>query len=112
MAGQSANRPDHRRLAETLRRRVLEGPGDTDATFRQAAAGRAAGGGPPLNPPYDDLARQIGAGAAQTTDEQVAKVVEAAGSQRAAFEFIMAASLGAGLARWDAGLRALEEAAR
>jgi hypothetical protein len=42
---------------------------------------------------------------------QVAKVVEAIGSQRAAFEFIIAAALGAGLARWDAGLRALEGAA-
>jgi hypothetical protein len=109
-SSQSPSRPDHRRLAEALRRRVLEQPGETDVAFRRAAAARAAGGAP-LNPPYDDLARQIGACAAQTTDMQVAKVVEAIGSQRAAFEFIIAAALGAGLARWDAGLRALEGAA-
>jgi hypothetical protein len=105
------SRPDHRRLAEALRRRVLAEPGETDAAFRQAAAARAAGDGAPLSQPYDDLARQIGANAAQTTDAQVAKVVEAIGGQRAAFEFIIAASLGAGLSRWDVGLRALEEAA-
>jgi hypothetical protein len=88
---------------------VLEQPGETDAAFRQAAAAQAAGGSS-LSPPYDDLARQIGANADQTTDEQVQKVVDAIGSQRAAFEFIVAASLGAGLARWEAGLRALYEA--
>jgi hypothetical protein len=71
-------------------------------------AGRAAGG-PPLEAPYDDLARQIGQAAYKVTDEQVASVVEEVGSQRAAFELIVAAALGAGLHRWRRGLNVLEE---
>lgn len=101
--------PDHRALADAVRQRVLEGPGETDATLRQAMAGRAAGG-PPLEAPYDDLARQVGEAASKVTDEQVAKVVEKAGSERAAFELVVASALGAGLHRWRRGLNVLEAA--
>jgi hypothetical protein len=48
----------------------------------------------------------------RVTDEQVTSVVEAIGGQRAAFELIIAAAVGAGLYRWQVGLRALEEATR
>jgi hypothetical protein len=34
----TTSRPDHRALAEALRRRVLDGPGTTDPALRQAAA--------------------------------------------------------------------------
>jgi uncharacterized peroxidase-related enzyme len=102
-------RSDHRALAETVRWRVLEGSGETAAALRCGMAERAAGG-PPLEVPYDDLARQIGQAAYKVTDEQVASVLEAAGSQRAAFELIVASALGAGLHRWGRGLEALEEA--
>jgi hypothetical protein len=102
-------RPDHARLADALRRRVLQQQGETDVALRQAAAARAAGG-PPIDPPYDSLAHQIGVAASRVTDEQVASVVETAGGQDAAFELIIAAAVGAGLYRWQAGLRALEEA--
>jgi hypothetical protein len=70
-----------------------------------------AAGGPPLEEPYDDLARQIGQAAYKVTDEQVASVVERAGSERAAFELVVASTLGAGLHRWRRGLKSLEEAA-
>lgn len=100
---------DNRALADAVRRRVLEGPGETAAALRHAMAERAAGG-PPLEAPYDDLARQIGQGAYKVTDEQVASVVEEAGSQRAAFELIVASTLGAGLHRWRRGRKVLEEA--
>jgi alkylhydroperoxidase family enzyme len=99
---------DHRALADAVRRRVLEGPGETDGALRHAMAERAAGG-PALEAPYDDLARQIGQAAYKVTDEQVVRVVERAGSERAAFELIVASSLGAGLHRWRRGLKALEE---
>jgi|SRR6516164_8556430 hypothetical protein len=59
----------------------------------------------------DDLARQIGVSAAGVTDEQVASVIRATGSERAAFEIIAAAALGAGLLRWRQGIKALSEAA-
>ena len=100
---------DHHALANALRRRVLDGPGETDPALRQTTAERAAGG-PAVKPPYDDLARQIGASAAGVTDEQVASVVQAAGSEKAAFEVIAAAALGAGLLRWRQGIKVLNEA--
>jgi hypothetical protein len=105
----TTSQPDHRALAEALRRRVLDGPGKTDTALRQAMAERAAGG-PAIEAPYDDLARQIGASAAGVTDEQVARVLRATGSEKAAFEVIAAAALGAGLLRWRQGIKALDEA--
>jgi hypothetical protein len=99
---------DHHSFAETLRRRVLEGPGETDAALRQHVAARAAGG-PSMEAPYDDLARQIGEAAWRITDAQVASVLAAAGSEKAAFELIAAAATGAGLLRWQRAIKALEE---
>jgi hypothetical protein len=71
-------------------------------------AARSAGG-PPIEAPYDDLARQIGEAACRTTDAQVANVVEATGSEKAAFELIAAAATGGGLLRWQQAIKALEE---
>jgi len=105
----ATNRPGHHLLAEALRRRVLEGSGETGPALRQAVAGSAAGG-PPAEPPYDALARQIGEAAHRTTDALVADAVKAAGSEKAAFEIIVAAAVGAGLLRWQQAIRALQEA--
>ena len=102
-----SNRPDYHSFAETLKRQVLEGPGKTDPTLRQRVAARAAGG-PPIEAPYDDLARQIGDAAYRTTDAQVASVLTAAGSEKAAFEVIAAAATGAGLLRWRQAIKALD----
>lgn len=110
--GKTPVRPNHRALAGAVQRRVLEGPGATAAALRHGMAERAAGGPPLVEAPYDELARQIGQAAHKVTDEQVASVVEAAGSQRAAFELIVASALGAGLHRWRRGLEALEEASK
>lgn len=77
----ASSRPDHRALAEALRRRVLDGSSLTDRPVRRAAAERAAGG-LVIEAPYDDLARQIGESAG-VTDEQVASVLRAAGSEKA-----------------------------
>jgi hypothetical protein len=101
-------RPDHRALAEALRRRVLEGPGATRSELRQASAKRAAGG-PAVKAPYDDLARQIGEAAYRVTDAQVSNVLTATGSEKAAFEIIAAAALGAGLLRWEQAMKVLDE---
>jgi hypothetical protein len=103
------NQPDHRALAKALELRVLDGPGIIDAALRRAAADRAAGG-PPMAAPYDDIARQIGESSYQVTDVQVTNTVAATGSEAAAFELIMAATLGAGLWRWRVGIKVLEEA--
>lgn len=102
-------RPDHRALAEALRRRVLEGPGETHPELRQASAKRAAGG-TATEAPFDDLARQIGEAAHRVTDAQVSDVLTAAGSEKATFEIIAAAALGAGLLRWEQAMKVLDEA--
>jgi hypothetical protein len=63
-----------------------------------------------MEAPYDDLARQVGEAAFRTTDTQVANVLAATGSEKAAFELIAAAATGAGLLRWQRATKALEEA--
>jgi hypothetical protein len=99
--------PDHIALVEDLRRRVLEGPGVTEPGLRQHMAKRAAGGAA-IEAPYDDLAFQIGEAAYKVTENQVAGVVHQAGNEKAAFELIIAAAVGAGLYRWDAGFAVLK----
>jgi uncharacterized peroxidase-related enzyme len=109
--GKSKNKghPDHRALAEVLRKHVLEGPGVTDAALRQAMAKRATGGRAVGEAAFDDLARQIGQEAYKVTDEQVEKVVKTTGNEKAAFELIVAAAVGAGFYRWQKGLGVLME---
>jgi hypothetical protein len=104
----TTSRPNHRALVEALRRRVLDGPGMIGGTLRRAIAERAAGG-PAIEAPYDELARQIGESAAGVTDGQVANVLHATGSEKAAFEVIVTAALGAGLLRWRQGIKVLDE---
>lgn len=69
-----------------------------------------AAGGPAIEAPYDALAKQIGDAAYRVTDAQVASVLAAVGSEKAAFEIIAAAAVGAGLQRWDIGAKVLGEA--
>ena len=99
--------PDHIALAEALRRRVLEGPGVTYPGLRQRMAKRAAGGSA-IEAPYNGLAAQIGEAAYKVTEDQVAQVVQQAGNEKAAFELIISAAVGAGLYRWDTGLGVLK----
>jgi hypothetical protein len=88
---------------------VLEGPGEIAPSLRQAVA-RSATGGVPAPSPYDALARQIGEAANRTTDEEVASVVSATGSEKATFEVIVAAAVAAGLFRWQQAIDVLDEA--
>jgi hypothetical protein len=81
----------------------------SDYATRKAAADRAAGGSA-MAVPYDDLANQIGECSHRVTDAQVEGVVQAAGSEKAAFEIIAAAAMGAGLMRWRLAVKALDEA--
>lgn len=98
----------HRHRAETLRTAMGGDNGVTDAALRTAVAARAAGG-PPIAEPYDDLARQIGAASYRVTDAEVDAVRQTAGSDKAAFEIVMSACIGAGLSRWDNAVRVIEE---
>lgn len=105
----SSGLASHQSFLDALRRRVLEGPGETDPALRRRVAARASGG-PSIESPYDDLAHQIGKAAHRTTDAQVASVLAAAGSEKATFELIVAAATGAGLRRWQQAIKALKAA--
>ncbi len=99
-------RPDHQGLADALRRSVLEGPAEARPALRQAVAASAAGG-QAAPPPYEALARRIGDSACRVTDSLVASTVDAVGSEKAAFELIIAAAVGAGLLRWENAVKAI-----
>jgi hypothetical protein len=77
----------------------------TDASLRTAIAA-----GSPVAEPYETLARQIATDSHRVTDDQVAAVRNAAGSDKAAFEVVMSACVGAGLKRWDAFREAIDAA--
>lgn len=100
---------EHRQKAEALRARVGEAPGESDAALRKAALARAAGG-TPLAAPYEAMVARIAAAPYRVTDAEVAAVRAASGSDKATFEIVMAAAIGAGLMRFDAAMRAIEEA--
>lgn len=100
---------NHRQLAAALRQRIAGPSGLTDASLRRAALDRAAGGAA-LPAPYDDLVRTIADASYRVTDAQVAAVRDATGSDKAAFEIVMAAAVGAGLMRWEKALKTLDEA--
>jgi hypothetical protein len=100
---------DHRSMAEAVRALIGGSAGITDAALRLGVAKRATGG-PTIAAPYDALARQIEQAASRVTDAQVSAVRTAAGSDKAAFEIVIAAAVGAGLLRFDHAMRALEGA--
>jgi len=107
--GKPKGSPDHRAMAQELHRCIFEGPGITDTHLRQAV-GRRATGGPALPvPAYDRMALEIGQSSYKITDGQIKDVVSTAGSEKAAFELIIAAAVAAGLFRWQRGLTLLKE---
>lgn len=106
---ESSQPEDHVALVARLRASIEAPAGSMSPQLRRAAAARAAGG-TALPAPYDDLARQIEEASYRLTDADVARVREAAGSDKAAFELVMAAAIGAGLMRWDRAVRAIGEA--
>jgi hypothetical protein len=62
----------------------------------------------PVDAPHDELVRQIAGASFRVVDRQVDEVREATGSQRAAFEVVLTASISAGLSRWDAASAAID----
>ena len=87
---------------EQLRRAVLTGPGELPPEVRRAAA---AGG--PLPDEAQRYRDTIERHAYRVVDADVDALREAGWSDEAIFELTVAAALGAGLRRLDAGLAAL-----
>ncbi|GAA2076990.1 hypothetical protein GCM10009840_09440 [Pseudolysinimonas kribbensis] len=99
----------HAELAAALRERVLAS-GVLAPDLRRGILARGGGGSIPVDAPYDELVRQIAGASFRVVDRQVDEVREAAGSQKAAFEVVLTACIGAGLSRWDAASAAIDEA--
>jgi hypothetical protein len=98
----------HEEHADQLRSRVAS-TGLTEQVLRLGALARGAGG-PAIPEPYDALARQVGEDSSRVTNAQVLTVRDSAGSEKAAFEIVLTAAIGAGLRRWDAAENAIKEA--
>jgi alkylhydroperoxidase family enzyme len=100
----------------TLVDAVLAPPGDADPATRRAAFDRAVElAGDPALPnrrpgSMDALVDKVARHAYKVTDRDVAALRDAGHSEDAIFEVVVAAAVGAGTARLDAGLRAVHEA--
>jgi uncharacterized peroxidase-related enzyme len=101
-------RSDHQVFAEALNKSVLEGTGKTEVALRQSIAKRVTEHAQ-LEEPYNTLALLEGNASYKVTDELIKEVVTKSGSEKAAFELIVAAAVSAGLYRWHKGLNLLRE---
>jgi alkylhydroperoxidase family enzyme len=90
------------RLIEELRSATLDGPGELAPEVRRAAAS-----GGPLSSDLAAWAAKVRERAYATTDDEVDELLRAGHSEDVIFEVTVAAALGAGLERFDAGVRAL-----
>jgi alkylhydroperoxidase family enzyme len=104
-----------RSLIADLQAAVLRGRGETTPALRQSAASLAAAAGGHALPAQAPLPAGLAAyvdtvarHAYKVTDEQVAALRAAGYSEDALFEITVSAALGAGLARLERGLAALE----
>ena len=89
---------------ESVRRAVVAGPGELPAEVRQALLD-----GEPAPAPFEEYVEKVRRHAYRVTDAEVESLV-AASSDDAVFEATVATALGAGLARLEAGLAAIEAA--
>ena len=92
------------RAVESVRRAVVEAPGELPAAAREALVA-----GEPAPPPLEAYVEKVRRHAYRVTDDEVDALV-AATSEDAVFEATVATALGAGLARLEAGLAAIEAA--
>ncbi len=104
-------------LRQRLVDAVLDTAGASDPALRRAVQARAAQlGGSAVAGAADvaaDLSRyidKVAMHAYKTTDEDVAALLHAGYSEDAVFEITVSAALGAGMARLERGLAALERA--
>src|SRR4051812_24965914 len=91
---------NHRAFALALRDRAASAPGLSPPELRQGVLSRAEGNAV-LAAPYDALVNHVANASYRVTDLEVASVREAAGSQKATFEIIMTAAIGAAMLRFD-----------
>ncbi len=94
---------------------LLSSPGDTDTTTRQAVeeyvaqlSGRLISSVGDIPTDLAVYLKKVALHAYKTTDEDIATLHQAGYSEDAIFEITLSAALGAGLARLERGLKALQ----
>ena len=89
---------------------LLGAPGETDTSLRQAVFDRVrlATGAVPAN--LTALVEKIADRPWSVSDEDISRLREAGYSEDQIYELVVAAAAGAGIRRFDAGLRAIEGA--
>lgn len=96
----------HQDLAAALRARVLE-----SGRLRQELRALALDGDGANAPDrYSALIVQVRDESSRVTDAQVDAVRLAVGSEKEAFELVLASAIGAGLDRWEVAVNAIQEA--
>ena len=89
---------------------LLGSPGETDPALRRALLQRARTGIGEVAEPLQAFAGKIASQPWTVTDEDFLRQRAAGYSEDQIFEVVLASALGAGLQRFDAGLRALKDA--
>jgi alkylhydroperoxidase family enzyme len=89
---------------------LLGQPGTTDSKLRQVVLEHARSGDGQVPEVLCDFVEKIAARPWTVSDEDFARLRDAGFSDDQLYELTLACALGAGLQRFDAGLRALEEA--
>ena len=104
----------HAAYAQHLIEAVLTSPGDTEPSLRRAVESFSAqlGGGPSsqtdaIPPELVSYVKKVALHAYKTTNEDIEVLRKAGYSEDAIFEIIVSAALGAGMARLERGLEAL-----
>lgn len=88
---------------------LLNQPGATDLKLRRALLERTRSGAGPVPEVLRELVDKITARPWTVSDEDFTRLRAAGFSEDQLYELTLACALGAGLARFDAGLRALGE---
>ncbi|MFI5104886.1 MAG: hypothetical protein ACHP79_08185 [Terriglobales bacterium] len=89
---------------------LLNQPGETELSLRGAVLERTRSAAGTVPDVLRDLVEKIAERPWTVTDEDFAGLRAAGYSESQLYEVTLAAALGAGLRRFDAGLRALQEA--
>jgi alkylhydroperoxidase family enzyme len=104
----------HATYAQRLIEAILTSPGDTKPSVRRAAEALSAQPGGRLSSQTDAIptelisyVKKIALHAYKTTDEDIESLLKAGYSEDAIFEITVSAALGAGMARLERGLAAL-----
>ena len=94
-------------LHQALVRRILEGPGEAPADLRTRAFANAE-----LPEALHPLLDKVASRSAQVTDADFAAAMEAGFSEDQLFELVICSAVGESSRQYEAGLAALDEAAK